>query len=457
MMKYWDKDMVTSPLLRPLVRKLPLRFNNPQGIFLNKKVVNKYLDSNKLHKRMENIMREWEELLIEPPGSFTHIGFSVTTIHQLGTSLCFAKYLKEKYGVVTTLGGGFFTQKMGSLLDKYFFIDYIIVNEGEISLDKLLEGEPLETIENLLYRKEGKVQVNPLAFVNADDMEPDFSDLPFPLYRQEEVLMVPYQANKGCKNNCSYCVQSQKPLYFKNPKTVADEIERIRDQYGVSYFSFVDNAINMDYDFSIRLCREFIQRKLGIQWTAYFIAEDAPESYFQLLRKAGCIQLRYGVETVSEKLLHTMNRRIDAHAVSQSLRKSSAVGMWNHLFFIMGYPGETWIDVIKALSFIIQHRIFFKSAIISYFDISRIDWLAGSNRHASYQDVLACREVRHLGLLYRQYIDRGYPLKLILFKSSLHVCGITLKDLFIGRKKSFKRHQYPFYYNAFYQKSTSPI
>ncbi|MBU0634332.1 MAG: radical SAM protein [Candidatus Omnitrophica bacterium] len=451
-MKYWEKDITTIPLLRSIVRKLPLWFNNPKKIFLNTRQVNRYLDFNIPHERMKKVMSEWEKLLIEPAASFTHIGVSVMTTEQLAASLCFAKYLKEKYGVCIILGGSFMTQRMSLLLECYSFIDYIIVREGEVALDKLLGGEPLENIENLLYRKGGEVKVNPLAAAYADNMEPDFSDLPFSLYGQKDVIMVPYEASKGCKLNCSYCVPGKKPLYIKNPKTVVDEIERIKERYNVSYFSFSDNAINISRDFSIRLCEEFIKRKLDIYWTAYFIIEDEPMSYFRLLKKAGCIQLRCGIETLNEKLGHAMNRRIDPDVVSNALRKSSAVGIWNHLFFIMSYPGDTWRDVLKVLFFIISHKNFFKSATMSCFNISGIDQLMENHKYASYQGTLICRKVwkeKRCGLVYRKYYDIFFYLKSILFKWMLWACGIYFNNIFSAVKDPFNRRLY--FYSAFYQ------
>ncbi|MFA6217532.1 MAG: radical SAM protein [Candidatus Omnitrophota bacterium] len=451
--KYWDRNKPAMAILRPLVKRLPLRYNNPKSIFLDTPLVSAYLESNILKSRMQKILSEWEELTVEPPSTFTHVGFSVMSESQLATSLCFAKYLKEKYGLFTLLGGNFLTLRMDSLLKRYPFIDYIIAGEGEIPLDKLIGGEPLQNIENLLYRTGDCININPPATHYADSMEPDFKDLPFHLYRRESNIILPYETSKGCRNNCSFCITGRKPLYFKEPKIIADEIERFKIRHKTSCFLFVDNAINIDRKFSIQLCEEFIRRKLGIFWSAYFIPEDAPPDYFQLLKEAGCIQLRWGIETLSEAGLRKMNKQVELDSTLHALHASHKAGIWNHLMFMIGHPGETPRDIIKLLSFIAKHRNLFKSAGAARFLLSRIDRLTENHDYKSYYGTAKVQEKKVFGLNYHEYNVSFLFFKSWLVQCVLLMCGIKFIGIFSRHKERFERDQY--FYGAFQQHSVA--
>ena len=447
--KYWDRDIIELKFLKILLRKLPLlKYNNPKKIFLDKEKIGEYLDKNIRHEKIEKVLAEWESLLDISINKVGYVGFSIMGLSQLITSLCFAKYLKRRYGVKIVFGGSFIAKRMAILVEKYNFVDYLIIGEGEIPLFRLLSGHSENEIDNLVFKRGQQVTINSINSVYPDNMEPDFEGLPFMLYRKNNILLMPYETSRGCRNKCAFCITRRKNLYIKKPEVIIQEIKKIKERHKASCFIFIDNAINIDRDFSAELCAKIIQNKLNIDWSAYYIPEDADEAYFRLLKSAGCIQLRWGIEMLGERVLKEMNKKINETAVSKALNKSHRAGIWNHLIFMVGHPGENWSDIFHLVSFINRNKKYFRSALVTPLDIGRVDILDDAENH--YEDLCTSDNSEDKGMFGIKYWElkyRRYGLRADLIKFLLKSIGIRYLSNFIERKEHFEKYQ--FIYRAF--------
>jgi len=447
-MKYWEKDIIDTGPLKQLARRLPLKYNNPKIIFFNKKIIRNYLENNINNNKLIKIFNEWDACLNVNVDEYKYVGFSIMEKNHLTASMCFAKYLQEKYKVEIILGGSFITKPMNLLLQRYPFINYLIVGEGEIPLFRLLSGEKKELIKNLIFRGEKQSVTNKIISQYAESMEPDFEGLPFDLYRRYKTLLIPYEMSKGCRNRCSFCTTRRKKLYFKDIGTIIDEISRIKEKYKTTYFLFFDNAINIDKSFSIDLCRQFIRSRLNIAWSAYYIPESSDKSYFKLLSDAGCIQLRWGVETLAKEALKEMGKYIDKDEISQALKNSHSAGVWNHLIFMIGHPGERMIDMLGFISFISKNKRYFKSAVISPFVMERVSLVGDAEK--SYRDRYINGRVydrEMFGIKYVTFEDRHLRLKRKILETALKYNGIKFIGNFSRTKDDIEKDQ--FNYNSF--------
>jgi len=406
-MKYWDKEMASGGFFGALMRKLRLHCFSPKRIFFKNKKVAKYLDDGKYVRRMGGILGIWEKLIDVPLEECSYIGFSVMSKEQLFTSLCFAKYLHARYDAKIILGGNFITRKMGVLLERYGFLDYLVVGEGEIPLERLLMAQPEGDIENLIFRSGHTVKANPIISQYAESMEPDFDGLPFDLYRKNSApLVIPYELSKGCRHECHFCVTRRKKLYLKDIEAAVGELARIKEKYKTSHFIFVDNAINMDRDYSLQFCNRLISKGINISWSAYYISDNEDAEYFRLLHRAGCLQLRWGIETLGQGTLSEMNKETHPTELPEILSKAASAGIWNHLIFMIGHPGERASDIWKFVRFIRENKGYIKSAAINVFALERVDMLGEEGNF--YQKYYNSRHVARrtlLGIKYRTYTD----------------------------------------------------
>ncbi len=134
-----------------------------------------------------------------------------------------------------------------NVLKTQSYIDFIIYGEGEVSFCELLEKiknkeEDYNTINGLIYRDCGEVQINPprVLIQNLDI-------IPSPYENLEENLqnkIVYYESSRGCPFNCQFCLSStiKGVRYFS--------IERVKRDLGilidanVGQVKFVDRTFN---------------------------------------------------------------------------------------------------------------------------------------------------------------------------------------------------------------------
>jgi tetratricopeptide (TPR) repeat protein len=79
------------------------------------------------------------------------------------------------------------------------------------------------------------------------------------------------------------------------------------------------------------------------------------------MRKAGCIQISYGVESGSEKIRASLNKKITTKEIENAFSITSKYGILPRAYFIYGCPGESLetiketIDLIKRIKPIVIH------------------------------------------------------------------------------------------------------
>jgi len=447
-MRIWDSDIFKNKLLKWIIRKVPLRYNNTLRVFRDMDAINAYLHGGEGVPALDALMREWEKMVYTKLQRVDAVGFSIMDRIQLVPSVCFAKYIKERYKVTIIMGGSFFSSKMSVLLSRFPFLDYLILGEGERALCALMQGKAPEDISNLAFRKDDAVKINLAEAEYAKNMEPDFDGLPFDLYKKHRVLPLCFELTKGCRNNCAFCVTRKKTLYFKPVAKAIEELKHLMEKYNTKYFMFVDNAINIDKSYSLEFCQALIDSQLNIKWSAYYIPDDDDADYFKVLHSAGCIQLRYGVETFGETILEKMNKKIKYQTVCNVVQNAHAAGIWNHLIFMVGHPGEKMHDVYSLARFIVQYKRFFKSAVVSPFVLGKVDMFEETDdaRVGHYSDG---DFVEHdlWGIRYRELRNRLLPLKSHILYAALLLSGIKIRDNFNKSKDDLERRQ--FLYNAF--------
>ena len=81
------------------------------------------------------------------------------------------------------------------------------------------------------------------------------------------------QSKRGCVFGCIFCPSRSIwgcSFRLRSPKKVADEIEMLVNDFGITSFSFAESVFNSPIDYSRKLCQEIINRKLDVKWAAAF-------------------------------------------------------------------------------------------------------------------------------------------------------------------------------------------
>ena len=70
----------------------------------------------------------------------------------------------------------------------------------------------------------------------------------------------------------------------------------------------------------------------------------------ELMKKAGCIRLRYGVESGDPVILKLMNKNINIEMVKRAVKMTKKAGIEVFAYFIIGYANETPQTIRKTIN-----------------------------------------------------------------------------------------------------------
>lgn len=341
------------------------------GLPRNKSGIDTFLESGQIEVRLQNAVdRILDSTQIE---NFDLIGISVFSYFHFLFALVLAKRIKQRFGMPIVFGGPFVSLHGNLYFKSFNFIDYLIVGDGCIPLLKLihhLEGRiSIKEVPNLSYRINGDVMANYCVAQPLEEMPvPDFTDFPLKLYEDTYDLsflnrdtLLPYQVTRGCANRCSFCdyIHINKKLEFKSYAKVASELSQMKEKYKSKRFFFTDEAINNSYEYLEGLCDALIKSGLDIEWYAFTKVKNLDEHILKKMRKSGCIQLNFGIESGSNRILQMMNKGFVSGEAGRVLKLSYEQGIKNVVFLISGYPYETQEDINQTIEFIRKNKKYY--------------------------------------------------------------------------------------------------
>ncbi len=280
------------------------------------------------------------------------IGFSILHANRWG-AIEIARIAKElNPEVKIVLGGIGATFLWEHLLTHFKEIDFIVLREGEIPLGNLIRhlekrgaAHP-EEVAGIAFRKSGRpVQTRASEPIQDLDLLPD----PAKYFTFQHVV-----SSRGCAWDCSFCGSPKfwgRRIRFHSPDYFVSQLERLH-QKGIDFFYISDDTFTVDKERLIAVCRGIIERQLVLSWNAISRVDRVDEEVLYWMRKAGCLQISYGVESGSERIRQTLNKTIRTEDVKKAFSLTRRYGILARAYFIYGAPGESEDTIRETLDLI---------------------------------------------------------------------------------------------------------
>lgn len=248
------------------------------------------------------------------------------------------------------------------ILSRFPWIDIICRGEGERTVPELLQ-----TIQ-----QHGDLSaVSGISFRTGDDIchTPDrnritrLDSIPFPAF--EKIDLARYagygmMTSRGCPYLCTFC--SVAPVwdlesFSRSPKNIVDEMEFLHREADVDLFLFQDEFFVSGRRQVIEFCRELASRNIDVQWKAFGRVNLVDEEMMQLMARTGCVEIRFGIESGSDRVLKQIKKGFTAAETLELIPQAVEIFPRVDAFFVWGFPFETMDEFNQSLFQMVSFRM----------------------------------------------------------------------------------------------------
>jgi radical SAM superfamily enzyme YgiQ (UPF0313 family) len=264
-------------------------------------------------------------------------------------------------GAPLVVGGPAFSIRPERLLE-LTGADHGIVGEGELALCGL--------IRDLSGGKPAPRLLSGGRLLDGAEMAPPAWSRPLVDYYVEAGGMLNLQTKRGCPHGCVYCSYPSlegSGWRCRDPRAVADDIERARRDFGVDRFFFTDSVFNDAGGHFLRVAEEILRRGLRVAFCCYMRPQGIRREDLALLRRAGLYAAELGTDASSDATLRGLGKGFSFEEALEANRAFAAERVPCAHFVLFGGPGETGETVEEGLANLerLEHSVVFAYSGIS--------------------------------------------------------------------------------------------
>ncbi len=377
---------------------------------------------------------------------------AATTAPTLPKDLVVARSAKERIPELKVILFGNHLSLYGErVLAEAPFVDCLITESPEFVVDQLVARGPSQGIPNLMYR-EGSEVIRTLvrSFL-------DYDLLPLPargllkngLYRipdtQKPITVV--EAARGCTGRCIFCPvarRADRRVYTRSVSSILAELTECIETHHIDTFLFNADNFTARKAWVMELTEAIVQSDLKIRWMCNSRVDSVDTEMLTSMKKAGCSNIGFGVESGSQALLDKMRKDTTVDQARETFLRCRSVGITSHAFFLIGLPWETrqtleeTYRLARALpADFFDIHIAYPLPNTEFFDICTRDNLFVHSLDAASYTIPAIRSY-HLGayelekarkrMLLRLFLRPGYILRTLRRARSLKELNSYLRN-----------------------------
>jgi hypothetical protein len=276
---------------------------------------------------------------------------------EVGSLLNYAKSKNSKIKVV--IGGARINSNAA-----WSFIDYAVINKGDIAIVKL--------IEHLLYGTNlPAIKTEPVIILDGSSSDYFYSQEDFAsskiIYQPQDIILsgecLPIEVARGCIFSCAYChfdlIGKRIGDWQKTEDSLRDELLRNYELYGTTHYMVSDELINESLPKMELVHKVFTTLPFKITYTSYARLDliSAFPQMRDMLQESGAVSIAFGIETMNDVAGKKIGKGLGKVRTKAALAHCAET--WKNKIvtssqFIVGLPGENETSMRETVDWLVS-------------------------------------------------------------------------------------------------------
>jgi len=216
--------------------------------------------------------------------------------------------------------------------------DHIVTDDGQRSLLKIMKGDGSRIEKDVMSKQEWASM--PCPDRTSDISRIMLSHYNYNLMGRKSATML---TSTGCVMKCRFCEAAGSFARWSSHENICRELDDIKSLgYGGVYL--FDDLFAISIKKARPICEELKKRDLIYRCNgqANYFSED----FAKMLADTGCVEIAFGAESGSQKMLDAVDKRTTVKQNYDFVRLCKKYDIICKAFLMIGLPGETY-DTIK--------------------------------------------------------------------------------------------------------------
>jgi hypothetical protein len=128
------------------------------------------------------------------------------------------------------------------------------------------------------------------------------------------------------------------------------DMRAIASTWGIRTFELAHDMFTVDRRKVVEFCDCMLASEEGFRWSCSARTDCVDEELLELMARAGCWAIFFGVETGSQRMQRVIEKDLDVHRAQEVVATAEGLGIETTVSLITGFPEETWNDVRETVN-----------------------------------------------------------------------------------------------------------
>ncbi|MFH0798609.1 MAG: radical SAM protein [Pseudomonadota bacterium] len=242
--------------------------------------------------------------------------------------------------------------------------DFVLRGEADDTIlpfiSALQSGEGFEDVPGLSWRKDGRIEQNPLP-----EFCKDLDRLPFPDFNlvsgskksTGDSTITPMMTSRGCPFGCNFCSVTRmfgRGYRFRSVDNVMQELRERKPEW----VFFYDDNFAARPEHTKELLRRMIAEGITPKWSSQMRIDVAKDlELMDLMKRSNCSYIYIGLESVNPRTLAAFNKGQTPEQMEDAIRIINSYGINIHGMFIFGADHDDVATIRQTVKFAKKNQL----------------------------------------------------------------------------------------------------